>query len=60
MRPWGEMGRYGYLGDAVEVENYCTAHDFDVPALGHSGVFDDDNISYYSTMMIASVRRLLE
>ena len=58
-RPWGEMGRYGYLGDSGQVENYCTAHDFDKPALGHSGVFDDDVVRYYAGVFKCSIKRLL-
>jgi len=52
-RPWGEMGRYGYLGDCEGVVNICTAHDFSVAALGHSGIFTE--IDFFGPIIVETV-----
>jgi len=60
MRPWGEMGRYGYLGGDIGVVNTCTAHDCIPPALGHSGVFGERVIGSYISLFIGIAKNVIK
>lgn len=55
-RPWGEMGRYGYLGDDLNVLNYCTQHDYTPSALDHSGVFEKRCVNEFADVFIGLAR----
>lgn len=50
-RPWGEMGRYGYLGNDANVVNFDTLNDFEEKGEDHSGVFKPPAESYYKLMI---------
>jgi len=53
-RPWGEMGRCGYLGShlvAPSVQSFDTEKGFSVPAKGHSGVFKDPAIDFFGEII---------
>lgn len=46
-RPWGRMGADGYVGNDSRAININTLERYEVDAKGHSGVFEDEVVSYY-------------
>lgn len=50
-RPWGEMGRYGYLGIDANVANFDTLNDFLMKGSDHSGVFQPPAVGYFKLMI---------
>lgn len=50
-RPWGLMGRTGYIGDDPRFVNFDTANDFSVVAKGHSTVFKKKKIAFFGALI---------
>jgi hypothetical protein len=51
-RPWGEMGRYGYLGDDDKnIAMFDAKYDFDIPGCGHSYFIDSKKIEYFGPLI---------
>jgi len=58
LRPWGEMGRYGYQGAKfAKLTNFDTAEG-PYPALGHSGLFFGAPAFYWIPLLISRALNL--
>ena len=51
-RPWGLMGRTGYVGRDPRFVNFNSARDFTTIAKGHSAVFSKKNISFFGPLIV--------
>ncbi len=58
-RPWGLMGRTGYMGKDTRFVNFDTASDFSLKVKGHSAVFKKKAIGFFG-LLIADVSMNIE
>ncbi len=58
-RPWGLMGRTGYMGQDTRFVNFDTARDFTTKVKGHSAIFKKRAICFFG-LLIADISMNVE
>jgi len=54
---WGAAGRYGFTSNQTKVDNWDSAETYwSVPVKGHSGLFEDKAVDYWSHLIKAWIK----